>query len=133
MQKTENIGKVNGFIDRDTEFSGDIRFNDSFRIDGVFKGKILSGNTLIIGEGGRVEADIEVDIISINGVVKGKLKAKEGIEIYSMGRVTGEIVTPKLIVEEGAFFQGSCQMELKVLDSKSKNITESKRDKEQKS
>ena len=120
MNKTENIGKVNGFIDRDTEISGDIKFNDSFRIDGVFKGKIVSGNTLIIGEGGNVEADVDVANISINGVVKGTLKASESIQIYPLGRVTGEIVTPKLIVEDGAFFQGSCQMELKVLDSRSK-------------
>lgn len=120
MNKTENIGKVNGFIDQDTTISGDIRFNDSFRIDGTFKGKILSGNTLIVGEGGSVEADVDVSNISVNGVVKGILKASESIQIYSLGRVTGEIITPKLIVEDGAFFQGSCQMELKVLDTKSK-------------
>jgi len=131
MNKTENIGKVNGFIDRDTEISGDIKFNDSFRIDGTFKGKIVSGNTLIIGEGGNVEADIDVANISVNGVVKGTLKASESIQIYSLGRVTGEIMTPKLIVEDGAFFQGSCQMELKVLDTKSK-VQEEKTEKFQK-
>lgn len=124
MQKNENIGKVNGFIDRDTEMTGDIKFNDSFRIDGTFKGKILSGNTLIIGEGGNVEADVEVANISVNGVVKGTLKASERIEIYSLGRVSGEIITPKLIIEDGAFFQGSCQMELKVLESKFKTLEE---------
>jgi len=131
MQKSENIGKVNGFIDRDTEMTGDIKFKDSFRIDGIFKGKIQSGNTLIIGEGGQIEADVDVANISVNGVVKGTLKASEKIEIYSLGRVTGEIITPKLIVEEGAFFQGSCQMELKVLDSRSK-VTEEKQEKDQK-
>ncbi len=131
MNKTENIGKVNGFIDRDTKISGDIKFNDSFRIDGSFKGKIVSGNTLIIGEGGNVEADVDVANISVNGIVKGTLKASESIQIYSLGRVTGEIITPKLIVEEGAFFQGSCQMELKVLDTKSK-VQEEKTEKFQK-
>ncbi len=124
MQKNEIIGKVNGFIDRDTEMTGDIKFSDSFRIDGTFKGKILSGNTLIIGEGGMVEAEVEVANISVNGVVKGTLKASERVEIYSLGRVTGEIITPKLIVEDGAFFQGSCQMELKVLESKPKVMEE---------
>ncbi len=131
MQKNEIIGKVNGFIDRDTEMTGDIKFSDSFRIDGTFKGKILSGNTLIVGEGGMVEADVDVANISVNGVVKGTLKASERVEIYSLGRVTGEIITPKLIVEDGAFFQGSCQMELKVLESKSK-VMEEKPEKDQK-
>ncbi len=131
MQKNESIGKVNGFIDRDTEMTGEIRFSDSFRIDGGFKGKILSGNTLIVGEGGKVEADVDVANISVNGTVKGTLKASERVEIYSLGRVTGEIIAPKLIIEDGAFFQGSCQMELKVLESRSK-VSEEKPPKEQK-
>jgi cytoskeletal protein CcmA (bactofilin family) len=118
MQKTESLGRVSGFIDKDTEITGDIKFKDSFRIDGTFKGKILSGNSLIIGETGEVEADIEAGSISINGKVKGSLNANDRIEIFSLGRVTGKLVTPKLIIEEGAFFQGSCQMELKALESK---------------
>lgn len=118
MIKNEAFGKVSGFIDKDTEITGDIRFKDSFRIDGKFKGKILSGSSLIIGETGDVEADIEAASISINGKVKGSLKAKDLIEIFSLGRVTGKMMAPKLIIEEGAFFQGSCQMELKALTSK---------------
>lgn len=118
MQKTESLGRVSGFIDKDTEITGDIKFKDSFRIDGTFKGKILSGSSLIIGETGDVEADIEAGSISINGKVKGSLNANDRIEIFSLGRVTGKLVTPKLIIEEGAFFQGSCQMELKALESK---------------
>ncbi len=121
MIKNESFGKVSGFIDKDTEITGDIRFKDSFRIDGKFKGKILSGSSLIIGETGEVEADIEAGSISINGRVKGSLTATDLIEIFSQGRVTGKIVTPKLIIEEGAFFQGSCQMEVKALEG-NKNL-----------
>jgi cytoskeletal protein CcmA (bactofilin family) len=126
MQRTESLGKVSGFIDKDTEISGDIKFKDSFRIDGKFKGKILSGSSLIIGETGEVEADIEAGSISINGRVKGSMTAAERIEIFSLGRVTGKMVTPKLIIEEGAFFQGSCQMEMKALESKNSEYVEEK-------
>ncbi len=125
MVKNESFGKVSGFIDKDTEIIGDIRFKDSFRIDGKFKGKILSGSSLIIGETGDVEADIEAGSISINGKVKGTLNATELIEIFSQGRVIGKMMAPKLIIEEGAFFQGSCQMEIKALENK-----ESKEDNE---
>ncbi len=124
MQKTEGFGKVSGFIDKDTEITGDIRFKDSFRIDGKFKGKILSGASLIIGETGDVEADIEAGSISINGKVKGSLNAKDRIEIFSMGKVIGKMVAPRLIIEEGAFFQGSCQMEVKALEHKDSEIVE---------
>ncbi|UCH93206.1 MAG: polymer-forming cytoskeletal protein [Candidatus Aminicenantes bacterium] len=133
MQRTESSGRVSGFIDKDTEIKGDIKFKDSFRIDGKFKGKILSGGSLIVGETGDLEADVEAESISINGRVKGSLNAKDRIEIFSLGRVTGKIVAPKLIIEEGAFFQGSCQMELKALEgnkSESEDQIESRSEEE---
>jgi len=120
MNKIETGMKISGFIDKDTEITGDIKFKESFRIDGVFKGKILSGGGLIIGETGEVEADIEVISIAVNGRVKGSIKAKDKIEIFSKGRVIGSVTAPKLTIEDGAFFQGSCQMEMKSLESKTR-------------
>lgn len=121
MNKVEAPLKISGFIDRDTEISGDVKFKENFRIDGVLKGKLLSGNGLIVGESGEVEADIDVVTVSVNGRVKGAIKAKERIEIFSKGRVIGSLSAPKLIIEEGAFFQGSCQMEMKALESKNRD------------
>ncbi|MFH2107890.1 MAG: polymer-forming cytoskeletal protein [Chrysiogenia bacterium] len=120
MNKIETGMKISGFIDKETEVNGDIKFKENFRIDGVFKGKILTGGGLIVGETGEVDADIEVISIAINGRVKGSIKAKEKIEIFSKGRVIGSVATPKLIIEDGAFFQGSCQMEMKSLESKTR-------------
>jgi cytoskeletal protein CcmA (bactofilin family) len=121
MNKVETGVKISGFIDKDTEIIGDIKFKENFRIDGVFRGKILSGGGLIVGETGEVEADIEVISIAVNGRVKGSIKAKERIEIFSKGRVIGSVAAPKLTIEDGAFFQGSCQMEMKSLESKSRD------------
>lgn len=124
MTKNDPTPRICGFIDRDTEFIGDIRFKDSFRIDGKFHGKVLSGVGLIVGESGEVDADIDVHHVAINGRVKGAIRAKEKIEIFSQGRVVGTLVAPKLIIEEGAFFQGSCQMEMKALESRNKGMGE---------
>ncbi len=118
MNKIETPMKISGFIDRDTEIVGDIRFKENFRIDGSLKGKILSGGGLIIGESGEVEADIDVNSVAVNGRVKGAVRAKERIEIFAKGRVIGSVTAPKLVIEEGAFFQGSCQMEMKSLEGK---------------
>jgi cytoskeletal protein CcmA (bactofilin family) len=118
MKQIEPTPRISGFIDRETELIGDIKFKENFRIDGIFKGKILSGSGLIIGETAEIEADIEVGSLTINGRVKGTIKAKDKIEIFSKGRVIGTVTTPKLVIEEGAFFQGSCQMEMKSLESK---------------
>jgi cytoskeletal protein CcmA (bactofilin family) len=129
MARDETFVKVSGFLDGQTDVTGDINFRDSFRIDGKFKGKIKKGTTLIIGETGDIDAEIEVESISINGKVKGTVVATEKIEIFSNGTVTGKLVTPKLIIKEGAFFQGSCQMNLKAIETKStvkEDTTESK-------
>jgi cytoskeletal protein CcmA (bactofilin family) len=106
--------KITGFFDKDTVIKGDLSFKGSFRIDGHFKGKIDSDSLLIIGEKGKVEADVKIGYIIINGEIKGNIQAKDKVEINSLGRVVGTIITPKLIVEEGAYLEVNCQTTDKV-------------------
>ena len=101
--------KITGFFDKDTEFKGDLNFKGTFRIDGRFKGKIDSDSILIIGDNGKVEADIKIGYLVINGEIKGNIQASEKVEINSKGRVLGTIITPKLVVEEGAYLEANCQ------------------------
>jgi cytoskeletal protein CcmA (bactofilin family) len=101
--------KITGFFDKDTEIKGDLSFKGSFRIDGYFKGNINSDSTLIIGDKGKIEADIKIGHIIINGEIKGNIQAKGKVEINSTGRVTGTIITPVLMVEEGAYLETTCQ------------------------
>ena len=60
---------LNGFIDRGSHFSGELTFEETFRIDGRFEGKILSGSELILGDSAEVSAEIEVGRLSVNGNV----------------------------------------------------------------
>ena len=124
MPKLEEGVKLSGFIDKETGVSGEMKFKDSFRIDGKFKGKILSGTALIIGETGVVDADVQVRTVSVNGRLKGSIVAKDKVEILSKGRVDASITCAKLIIEDGAFFQGSCQMDMKALESDEKGKNE---------
>jgi cytoskeletal protein CcmA (bactofilin family) len=101
--------KITGFFDKDTEFKGDLTFKGSFRIDGYFKGTIVSDSMLVIGEQGKVEADVRAGYVVINGEIKGTIRAEDKVEIHSRGRVFGAIITPKLIVDEGAYLEANCQ------------------------
>ncbi|MBC7365150.1 MAG: polymer-forming cytoskeletal protein [Candidatus Aminicenantes bacterium] len=101
--------KLAGLIDQGTELKGELNFKGSFRIEGYFQGKIFSDSLLIVGEKGKVEADVQVGQLIINGEIRGNLQAKEKIEIHSKGRVFGSLVTPRLMVEEGAYLEASCQ------------------------
>ncbi len=108
-KKDLDENKITGFFDKDTEIEGDLRFKGTFRIDGRFKGKIDSRSILIVGETGKVEADIKIGHLIINGEVKGTIQASEKVEINANGRVLGSIHAPKLSVEEGAFLEADCQ------------------------
>jgi len=101
---------LNGFMDEGTEFNGELRFRDTFRIDGRLKGKVVSDNTLIVGESGQVEADIDCGVVSIRGVVTGRVQGRQRIEVLAGARVQATLVSPRLVIEEGAFFQGECDM-----------------------
>ena len=102
--------ELNGFMDQGTEFEGELRFKDTFRIDGSVKGRIVSDNTLIVGESGRVDADIECGVVSIRGTVTGRVHGRERIKLLAGSRVQATLVSPKLLIEDGAFFQGQCDM-----------------------
>jgi cytoskeletal protein CcmA (bactofilin family) len=101
---------LNGFMDEGTEFHGELRFRNTFRIDGVLKGRVVSENTLIVGESGEVHADIECGVVSIRGTVTGKVHGRERIELLAGSKVQATLVSPRLVIEEGAFFQGDCEM-----------------------
>ena len=104
------VEDLNGFMDVGTEFVGELRFRDTFRIDGRLRGKVVSDNTLIVGESGQVEAEIDCGIVSIRGSVSGKIHARQRIELLAGCKVHGTLVAPKVVIEEGAFFEGNCDM-----------------------
>jgi cytoskeletal protein CcmA (bactofilin family) len=101
---------LNGFMDSGTEITGELRFRDTFRLDGKLKGKIFSEKMLIIGETAQVEADIECGVVSIKGTVTGQIQGREKIELLAGSKVYGRLSSPRLVIEEGAFFQGECDM-----------------------
>jgi cytoskeletal protein CcmA (bactofilin family) len=101
---------LNGFLDEGTELQGELRFRDVLRVDGRVKGRIVSDNTLIIGETGQVDAEIDCGVVSIRGRVSGQVHGRQRIELLAGCRVQATLVSPKLVIEDGAFFQGECRM-----------------------
>src|SRR5881628_2129903 len=101
---------LNGFMDEGTQFHGELRFRDTFRIDGHLTGKVVSEHTLIVGESGKVDADIDCGVVSIRGTVSGRVHGRQRIELLAGSKVQATLISPKLVIEDGAFFQGDCQM-----------------------
>lgn len=101
---------LNGFLDNGSHLEGELSFETSFRVDGRFTGQVTSMGDLIVGEGGVVEGDLRVGQIFISGTVRGSIRAAKKIQISPRGKVFADIDTPALVIEDGAFFEGSCSM-----------------------
>ncbi|MEW6126161.1 MAG: polymer-forming cytoskeletal protein [Acidobacteriota bacterium] len=116
-----------GWIGRSVEIIGDVNFSDKLQVDGTIKGKLYSEKgTLIIGETGHLEAQIDVGTCIVHGSVSGNINARVKIEIHKSGKLIGDLTTPALAIEEGSVFNGSITMNSdagKVLQHPTENVT----------
>jgi cytoskeletal protein CcmA (bactofilin family) len=109
--KQAAMGEITTLLGRGASFEGKLTFDGTVRIDGRFKGEVFSDDTLVIGEGAVVEAEIEIGEVIIQGTVVGNVKAKRSIEIHAPGRVKGDLHTPTLQIDKGVIFEGRSFME----------------------
>jgi cytoskeletal protein CcmA (bactofilin family) len=105
-----NMSDVNTLVGRGSHFEGKMTFEGVVRVDGSFEGEIVSDDTLIIGEGAEVRAELDVATLVIYGTVYGNIRASNCVELHAPGHLVGNIISPSLIVERGAMFDGNCRM-----------------------
>jgi cytoskeletal protein CcmA (bactofilin family) len=104
-------GNLVGFVGQNCTINGTLNFNGTMRIDGRIEGQIVTTGTLIIGEGGQIHADIQAGVVVCGGSIEGNIVARERIQLLAPSVLTGTVRTPLLIIEEGAQFNGTCEME----------------------
>ena len=112
MRKDNQIekGDIKAFLGPGSQFEGKLLFHEIVRLDGEFKGEIISNDTLIVGDGARVEAEISVGTLILSGSFKGNIKAAVKVDLRAPARVEGNIVTPALVVEEGVVLNSTLNM-----------------------
>jgi cytoskeletal protein CcmA (bactofilin family) len=104
--------EITALLGRGTQFEGKLYFEGRVRIDGSFKGEIRSDDTLIIGEGAEVHAEIDVATVIVRGgAVHGNIRAKTSIEVHAPGKIVGNLHSPSVFIDRGVEFQGSCRMD----------------------
>ncbi|MBN1867572.1 polymer-forming cytoskeletal protein [Candidatus Sumerlaeota bacterium] len=102
-------------ISGDTVIEGKIMAQSELRIDGTFKGEIVSANRVIVGTAGKLEGTVEAKAMILSGRVVGNLKVSERLELQSTGELFGDLETQPgaLLIEKGARLEGRCSMGLK--------------------
>ncbi len=81
-------------------------------MDGLLTGRVESYDTLVVGEEGRIEAELIVGSLQVRGRVKGRVAVDKTIEIFPGGRVEGELFAPAsgVKIAEGGVFEGQLHM-----------------------
>ena len=98
--------------DRDVRSEGNISGNEELRINGAVGAPIsLKCLRLTIGQAGRVTAEVVARQVIVYGQLFGNLQAGDRIEIKKDAVVIGDLTTPRIMIEDGAYFKGNVEIE----------------------
>src|SRR5207344_2837583 len=99
-REEENVvvrgGEVHTLLGKGSEFEGKLTFEGQVRIDGKFSGQIHTKDTLVIGDGAKVNAEINAGTVIVNGTVEGNIRATQVIELHQPARMKGNLEAPAL-------------------------------------
>ena len=91
---------------------GEISGNEDLVIEGSVEGLVqLDERKLTVGATAKVTADVIAREVVVYGTVKGNLRAKDRIEIKKDGSVNGDLTTARIMIEDGAYFKGSIEID----------------------
>ena len=102
--------ELSAYLDERSDIEGTCTFSGTVLLNGKFKGLIQSTDTLIVGEKGVVNANINGGCVLIRGEVVGNVIATERVELLGHAQVFGDVEAPVIIIEEGVLFEGHCRM-----------------------
>jgi len=104
------VGELNSIIGRGAVLEGKLEVQSSIRVDGRVKGSVKSSDTIVVGKDGVVEGDLTAKNVVVGGEVNGKIDATGRVVLESTSTFTGDLKTGKLVIDEGAVFDGQCSM-----------------------
>ena len=91
---------------------GEISGNEDLHIDGTVEGLVqLDDRKLTVGASAKLTADVVAREVIVYGSVKGNLRARDRIEIKKDGSVVGDLTTARIMIEDGAYFKGSIEID----------------------
>ncbi|MGH1337702.1 MAG: bactofilin family protein [Aureispira sp.] len=106
-ETTNTSRSVHNSLVAGTVIKGHLRSETDIRIDGTLEGSLDSTAKVIIGASALITGDINCQSIVIQGKVEGNILAQSCLHIQETGKVEGNITTHKLIIEDGAVFNGA--------------------------
>ncbi len=97
-------------IAKGSKVVGQISGTAALVIDGLVDGEIDLESQVVVGAGGRVEGKILARSVEVGGHVHGNVQGLERVEVLATGSLEGDVLSPRVVIAEGAFFKGKVEM-----------------------
>ncbi len=110
MKGSEKSGELSTILGKGSVFEGKLNVEHTLRIDGKFTGDINTTDTLIVGKEGSVNGNVEAKMLIVGGKLSGTARIKDKIVLETKSEFHGEMKTTRLVIDEGATFDGRCSM-----------------------
>ena len=99
-------------IGKSVVIKGELSGSEDLYLDGEVEGSIeLRSHSLTIGPNGRVRANINAKDVVIHGKVDGNVRGSERVELKKSAVLNGDVITQRIVIEDGAFFKGSIDIQ----------------------
>jgi cytoskeletal protein CcmA (bactofilin family) len=105
----EEVSIISGGV----KLEGNLFSEGNVRIDGIVLGNVTVKGNLTIGEIANIQGELKANSIVMGGRIEGKITAQDTLRLESKSVLKGDLITRKLIIEDGAFFEGRSMMSQK--------------------
>jgi cytoskeletal protein CcmA (bactofilin family) len=101
-------------IGKNIQIRGKLAGSEDLVVEGRIEGTVALKNHLTIEQSGVVDADVEVRDLTVHGEMRGDIHADGTVSVSNAAKVIGNIRAPKIILEDGARFKGSIEMDVEL-------------------
>ncbi len=99
-------------IGKSVVIKGELSGSEDLYLDGEVEGSVeLRNHSLTVGPNGRIKANVNAKEVVIHGKVDGNVRGNERVELKKSAVLNGDVVTQRIVIEDGAFFKGSIDIQ----------------------
>ncbi|HLW19497.1 MAG TPA: polymer-forming cytoskeletal protein [Cyclobacteriaceae bacterium] len=109
-KSTTDLVTSSNLVAEETIIVGNIKTQGNIRIEGKVDGALSSRNKIVVGDSAHITGDIDASEAEISGHVDGAIHCKGTLYLKKTAYINGDITATKLIIENGAVFNGKCSM-----------------------
>jgi cytoskeletal protein CcmA (bactofilin family) len=110
--KADTVRAETSHIGKSVVVKGELSGSQDLYLDGEVEGSIeLREHRLIIGPNGQVRANVDACDVEIHGKLYGNVHSSERVELKKTAMLVGDIVTQRIVIEDGAYFKGSIDIQ----------------------